>query len=78
MILCFPPDTLNALPLDAITFRTLTKVYKASNIPERKTIGEVTLFPLTYVSVPSHGSRMTHPVQDKDYTAITTNHLINI
>lgn len=28
-------------------------------------MGEVTLFPLTYVSVPSHGSKMTHPVRDK-------------
>lgn len=33
------------------------------HIPDRRTMGEVTLFPLTYVSASSHGSRTTHPVQ---------------
>lgn len=29
-------------------------------------MGEVTLFPLTYVSAPSHGSRMTQPDQENN------------
>lgn len=33
-------------------------------------MGEVTLFPLTYVSAPSHGSRTTHPVPGKVHKTI--------
>lgn len=35
-------------------------------LPDRSTVGEVTLFPLTYVSAPSHGSRMTQPDQENN------------
>lgn len=38
------------------------------NVPDRRTMRPVTLFPLTYVSAPSHGSKTTHPVRDKFYT----------
>lgn len=40
----------------------------SSNLPDRRTVGAVTLFPLTYVSAPSHGSRMTHPKKKKRFT----------
>lgn len=37
------------------------------NVPDRRTMRPVTLFPLTYVSAPSHGSKTTHPVHDTFY-----------
>lgn len=41
---------------------------KPPNVPDRRTMRPVTLFPLTYVSAPSHGSKTTHPVQNEILT----------
>lgn len=60
LILCQTLDLILSCSEDWLCFPPFS-----SHLPDRRTVGEVTLFPLTYVSAPSHGSRMTHPKKQR-------------
>lgn len=70
MIMRFPKKRTGTLldirtNVTPVCFVLLLQLYLILHIPDRRTTGAVTLFPLTYVSASSHGSKTTQPVQGK-------------